>query len=225
MAYTSSQYKKKLAIIVSVLFFIPLIAISPHCTVHNALTTCRDEVVKYYTQGQYDSELEKTAQEVIRLLRRTCPQSGKKAAIVFDIDETVLSNVAPILRQQVTSQYDAPKWFMKEESPAIRAMKKVYYAARSLGYIPFFITGRGADLKEATRDNLHKQGFFGFKDLILRPLTYKETSNVPFKSSARKAIKDRGYDILFNIGDQWSDLLGERSEYSVKLPNYLYYTP
>jgi len=32
----------------------------------------------------------------------------------------------------------------------------------------------------------------------------------------------KGYEIIANIGDQWSDLVGGNSGYKIKLPNYLY---
>ena len=44
-----------------------------------------------------------------------------------------------------------------------------------------------------------------------------------FKSGERKKLKDAGYTIVVNIGDQDSDLAGEPSLRSFKLPNPFYY--
>ena len=41
----------------------------------------------------------------------------------------------------------------------------------------------------------------------------------------RKRIKNAGYIIVENIGDQYSDLDGGYSLRTFKYPNYMYYVP
>ena len=57
------------------------------------------------------------------------------------------------------------------------------------------------------------------------PSGYSDPSLVPYKSGARKAIEQRGFTILANVGDQQSDLAGGYSERTYKLPNPIYLTP
>jgi hypothetical protein len=62
--------------------------------------------------------------------------------------------------------------------------------------------------------------------LTLRTPAQAKESTIEYKSGARKAIVDAGYRIILNVGDQFSDLKGlPAAEYSVKLPNPLYYIP
>ena len=42
------------------------------------------------------------------------------------------------------------------------------------------------------------------------------------KSSKRKELVERGYDIIGTVGDQRSDIDGPYSGIQVKIPNYLY---
>ena len=56
-----------------------------------------------------------------------------------------------------------------------------------------------------------------------RPQNVRVTS-VEFKSGERKKLVDAGYVIVGNIGDQWTDLLGEpEGDRTFKLPDPMYY--
>jgi hypothetical protein len=49
-------------------------------------------------------------------------------------------------------------------------------------------------------------------------------TSVEFKSGERKKLVDAGYVIVGNIGDQWTDLLGEpEGDRTFKLPDPMYY--
>jgi hypothetical protein len=48
---------------------------------------------------------------------------------------------------------------------------------------------------------------------------------VDYKAYTRAHIEHLGYDILLNVGDQWSDLQGGHSDEVLKLPNPTYYLP
>ena len=51
-------------------------------------------------------------------------------------------------------------------------------------------------------------------------------TTVEYKAYTRKHIEeDLGYDIVLNIGDQWSDLQGGYANAVLKLPNPTYYLP
>ena len=46
-----------------------------------------------------------------------------------------------------------------------------------------------------------------------------------YKASTRRHIEKLGYDIVLNVGDQWSDLQGGYADRVLKLPNPTYYLP
>jgi predicted secreted acid phosphatase len=47
---------------------------------------------------------------------------------------------------------------------------------------------------------------------------------VVFKSAERAGVVAKGYKIILNVGDQWSDLRGTpEAEYSVKYPDPYYF--
>lgn len=49
---------------------------------------------------------------------------------------------------------------------------------------------------------------------------------IEYKSGARKRLVDAGYRIWGNVGDQWTDLLGDcKGNRTFKLPNPMYFVP
>jgi predicted secreted acid phosphatase len=48
---------------------------------------------------------------------------------------------------------------------------------------------------------------------------------VEYKANTRKHIESLGYDIVLNVGDQWSDLQGGYADHTLKLPNPTYFLP
>jgi len=58
----------------------------------------------------------------------------------------------------------------------------------------------------------------------MRPIA-SAGSVTDYKSSARKAIQERGYKIIANIGDQQSDLDGDFADKTFRVPNPFYFIP
>jgi hypothetical protein len=50
-------------------------------------------------------------------------------------------------------------------------------------------------------------------------------SVIPYKSRARCRIERRGYDIVANVGDQYSDLAVGCADRAFKIPNPMYFLP
>jgi hypothetical protein len=50
-------------------------------------------------------------------------------------------------------------------------------------------------------------------------------STIQYKSAVRRYVESQGYDIVANVGDQFSDLIGGYADETVKLPNPTYYLP
>ena len=71
---------------------------------------------------------------------------------------------------------------------------------------------------------LKQAGYTSWKKLYLEPTNYKQhhKSAIPYKSSIRKKIQNKGYRIIFSMGDQISDFEGGYTEKGFKLPNPYY---
>jgi predicted secreted acid phosphatase len=87
-----------------------------------------------------------------------------------------------------------------------------------------FLTGRFQEEYDYTFQNLINEGFTTFDTLIVRRPEEQKLPAVEFKSNVRTALTQQGYDIIGNVGDQWTDLDGPYSGIKIKIPNYLYIT-
>ena len=59
----------------------------------------------------------------------------------------------------------------------------------------------------------------------MKPNHYRLHSAAPFKTKVRRQLEHAGYDIVFSIGDQYSDLKGGYADKTYKLVNPFYYVP
>jgi hypothetical protein len=163
---------------------------------------------------------------------------GEKLALVFDIDESVLSKFCqmPVEDYGYMPPID-DAWALRAEAIAIPGAVRLFNEAKADGVEVFFITGRPGVPKEgvahprenqtaATERNLEAAGFQGWKGLALRNGPENGTETIPYKSGERRKIVEKGYRIVMSVGDQWSDLLGEpQADVNVKLPNPFYFIP
>jgi hypothetical protein len=147
-----------------------------------------------------------------------------RPAIVFDVDETVLSNYTAIDADNFTFGPQSQAEAENEIGTAIAPSLELYRLARERRIAVFFITGRRERTREHTASNLRREGFTDYEELILRP-NDGTGSTVDYKAGAREAIEDRGYKILANVGDQYSDLAGGHGRVAFKLPNPFYFLP
>jgi acid phosphatase len=152
---------------------------------------------------------------------------NERLAIVFDIDETVLSNWKELMKLNLGFyQPLEDEWERSEKAEAIPGSVALYKQAVASGVTVFFITGRPEPMRDVTAANLRDQGMDEWKGLVLRAKQEEQETAVVYKSSERRKIVEQGYTIIMSVGDQWSDLDGEpRAEISVKLPNPFYFIP
>lgn len=162
--------------------------------------------------------------------------------VVFDIDETVLSNMPQILDPET---WPWAKWVEAAKAPALQPTLRFYKALCDTGYSVAFITGRKEDGRNSTMRNLEAEGygkpcragpgpFYGvraagssdccYAALYLRAPGDTSLASV-YKPGARKDLVARGnMSLVALVGDQFSDLNGEASApYAFKLPNPFYY--
>jgi acid phosphatase len=195
------------------------------------LDKLKDELKQYHactcTCGCYAKDLDLQADRAIAFVRGRAKRSrpGEKLAVVLDIDETTLSNYEEM--EQAGFAYDAKAfnaWVDSARAPAVPGTLRLFNEAKQLGVSIFFLTGRGETQRDATERNLHAAGFDGWQRLILRQPGQGSLTALAFKSARRREIAAEGYRLVLNVGDQWSDLLGEpEAEYSVKYPDPYYF--
>jgi predicted secreted acid phosphatase len=194
----------------------------------------------------YISEMRRIETHSLKWLqdqKRRAARQGRKPAIVLDADDTTLMTydmeVAAMHFNFDPALQDV--WVQDQRFPATPGMVDYVRKAQSMGFSIFGLTGRNDDQKAATIGNLEKVGFTAFdsgnfytkwtgrgasqQPSYITCATAKCTT-VEYKAGTRRHIeKDLGYDIVLNVGDQWSDLQGGYADHTLKLPNPTYYLP
>lgn len=163
---------------------------------------------------------------------------SKRPAIVFDIDETSLTNWPNLAADDFgfvaggscdvlpAGPCGFNKWILKSSAEAIGPALKLFKAAKLNGVAVIFITGRPDSQRDATVVNLEHAGFDGWTELRTRP--DRDTRTVQqYKMEERIAVEaePEGYTIIANIGDQMSDIDGGHGGCTFKVPNPFYFIP
>ncbi|HBP17651.1 MAG TPA: hypothetical protein DEA08_07650 [Planctomycetes bacterium] len=125
-------------------------------------------------------------------------------AVILDVDETVLDNSYYEARLILSGGTYGSKtwgaWCKEERATPVPGALDFCRAAHAAGVTVFYVTNRAAELAEATRNNLRKQGFPLREGVeVVRAKT--DTSD---KQPRRDAIA-KEYRILLLIGDNGSD--------------------
>jgi hypothetical protein len=170
---------------------------------------------------QYSKEFDKAIKDA----KAACtPHIGKPyVAVVSDIDETLLDN------REFFQSHPEFKWnefftyITEGKAPALKKTADFLAWARKNGFAIFLVTGRSDKDRPGTILNLVRQGI-AFDGLYMRP-NGDRSKAAEMKIKHRKAIQDMGFQIIVNIGDQFSDLEGGLSVDCEKLPNKMYYVP
>jgi predicted secreted acid phosphatase len=178
----------------------------------------------YVAKGHYQWEMAAVAAKAQAWIEERAAQGGARLTVVFDIDETLLSNWASIRRQDfgyVPEEWQ--RWVDAAEAPAIEPVREVFRAAQRRGVEVVLLTGRRERDREATERNLRAAGCTGYVLLICRPEADRGAS-ADFKTAERRKLSEAGRTIIANLGDQESDLSGGFAERTFKLPNPFYRT-
>jgi acid phosphatase len=188
------------------------------------LTIVKTGIEKYYESGAYQEDLNEIVDRAIKYFALV--PSGNNATVIFDVDDTVLSNYAD--EKSISFGY-IPKlnheWVLEADAPVIQETKRLYDYLIGRQFKIVFLTGRKNNQYDATIKNLKLQGFAKFEKLIVRQDHELKMTAQEYKSSRRKQLTEEGYRIVGNVGDQESDLKGGYSGYQVKLPNCRYFLP
>lgn len=178
--------------------------------------------VNYLYHGGWTRDQEKVAQEAEDYLMHSVnndSNNNQKLAIVTNLDETLLEY--PYLLDYEPNMTLIKKHQMQGDFKAIKPAIELLNLAKKNHVSLFIITGRSPDEKAVTIKNLTEQGITGWTGIYFKPKAIKNVAQ--FKQSMRKMITDKGYKIIVNLGDQYSDLCGGYTEMNFKLPNPFYY--
>ncbi|MCL5030796.1 MAG: hypothetical protein M1480_17435 [Bacteroidetes bacterium] len=208
--------------VIAVLFFLSAIFIFQSCaTVPTNLSLAKEEVINYYESGKYEKELDKVVNKAIDEFR-DIPVTDS-SAVVFDIDETTLSNYE--INKKLDFGYVPglwDKWIEEAKAPAITGVKRLYDFLYEKGFKLIFITGRKEYQYNSTFKNLVNDGYKDFDTLIVRNSDENNLTAKEYKSKIRVELTQKGYKIAGDVGDQHSDLDGPDHGIQVKIPNYMY---
>lgn len=181
-----------------------------------------------YHRNQYQQDLKAAVQPAYHYLD-THPYRWslfqKPPAVVFDIDETLLSNWPELKQSRFhfhPKAWDA--WVQDAQDKGIRATVKLYHALQARGYALILLTGRSDDQRAATMANLRHVGITGWQRLIMRQSNQKKIGACRYKAHERAKIY-HFYRIVMNVGDQKSDFCGRHNGLVIKLPNPFYTIP
>ena len=194
------------------------------------------DAANYYDSGAYLTDLQLAAAPAIAWITEEAPRVDRPA-VVFDIDETALSNWEVIKADDFGRVIDGPcdklpagpcgwrAWDLRAQSTVIQPTMDIFTTARDRGVAIFFITGRDETQRAATERNLRAVGYTGYTQLIMEPPGAHYVSAADFKAPQREQIVQRGYAIIANVGDQPSDLDGGFAEQTYLLPDPFYRIP
>jgi acid phosphatase len=188
------------------------------------LQLAKEEVRAYVADGDYARDVAAVAAEAGKWLEKRAARGGGRLAVVFDVDETLLSNL-PSMENLDFGYVPAEwkRWVEQAKAPALEPVRALFRRARELGMETMVTTGRRETEREATARNLAGIGCGDFTALVFRP-DVDRGGVAEFKTAARARLAAEGRIIVANIGDQESDLVGGHAERTFKLPGPFYLT-
>jgi 5'-nucleotidase (lipoprotein e(P4) family) len=137
----------------------------------------------------------------------------KPAAIVVDVDETVLLNTphqAFLVREDLEFNPETwDQWVQKAAAEPVPGAVEFLADAASRGVTVFYITNRGAEQEEATRANLESQGFplDPERDTVF---LYRERPEWDRDKSSRRAAVAEAFRVVLVVGDDFNDFVSAR---------------
>lgn len=209
-----------------------LVATSLFATPPADLSVDKQKLEAYVANGNYDKDIASVTQKAEsyinqRVKKNNQANSPQKLAVVFDIDETSLSNYQDMLKLSFGgTDQEINEAEGLGHDPSIAPTLALYQDIVKQGVFVFFITGRPDSICPQTMKNMKEAGYKIWQGFYCKPKAYQQLrSAVPYKTAMRKAISEQGYTIIADIGDQYSDLEGGYTEKTYRLPNPFYDIP
>ncbi|XP_020089553.1 acid phosphatase 1-like isoform X2 [Ananas comosus] len=133
---------------------------------------CIAFVDEYMNGERYASDSEVIAGEALAFAEAVEVAGDGKDVWVFDVDETLLSNLpyyaANGYGSQDFNETSFDEWVYLSKAPALSASLKLYTELQALGFHMVLLTGRAEVQRNATEQNLLFAGYGSWTQLILR---------------------------------------------------------
>ena len=158
------------------------------------------------TYAQWQSDVTAVTDPVLAYVQQRIAEASSTSdlAIVLDIDNTSLAS------------YFYPTSYPTPADPPVLALAQ--YAA-SKGVKIFFVSARPDVIDLITKYNLTAVGYPVDGLYSRNPIQLFESVQT-FKTAEREELESKGYDIIANIGNNWTDLNGGYADSTWKLPDY-----
>lgn len=136
------------------------------------------------------------------------------AAVILDIDETVLDN-SPFQARMIehNSNFDPAawnEWVLEARAEAVPGALSFTRKADSLGIRVFYLSNRDTETEAATRNNLEKLGFPVSEETDVVLLKGEQPGWTSAKTERRKLITGR-YRVLMIFGDDLNDFISAKN--------------
>jgi acid phosphatase len=191
------------------------------------LALAKQAVARYYDSGEYDRDVSKVAiaaQDYLAKRLRANQLNPKKLAVVFDIDDTLISNYPQVkARDFAQTRKDVDEVIGGDGAVTVPGMLKLFNFAKAHQVTVILVTGRPEKLRDHTVDQLKQAGYAEWDQLYLRSPDQKDLNAAAYKTTIRKNVEQQGYEVVLNIGDQYSDLTGGYADKTFKLPDPMYF--
>lgn len=190
---------------------------------------CRHQVINSLTafaEGPYDEVTTEFVENALELLeaRVAKRKRGEKLAIVLDVDETAVSNIAQLRGSTYCFvREDWNEWVDVGGPVELPGIRSLYDYARKHDVAVVFLSGRKEAQREDTERVLKAAGFEQWERVLLRDPAEDELTATEFKSARRAQLEAEGFTIVLTVGDQQSDLDGGHAEHAVLIPNPFYF--
>ncbi|CAN6919474.1 hypothetical protein YC2023_007967 [Brassica napus] len=189
---------------------------------------CVSYLETYYGKGQFDTDYNVVASYALAFAKTVKMGGDCKDAWVFDVDETLLSNLeyykAHSYGAEPFNSKEFSEWVVQGTTPGYDASLKLYKDLKKLGFAIILLTGRDEAQRSITEKILKDAGYSGWVQLLLRGQEDQGKAATQYKSEQRSRMVKKGFKLHGNTGDQWSDLQGFAvADRSFKVPNPLYY--
>jgi len=205
-----------LAIVISIFYY----GTAQDYTLPN-LGVSKKAIREYIQSGQYELDQKKAIDDALLILDNL--KIPGAPLVIFDVDETTLSNMEYLLNYDFGYEHESwNKWVLSAKAPAIKNVKRFYDTLISRNINVVFMTGRSVGQYEATLKNLKEVGYTKFDTLICKSPEFSGKKAIEYKSEVRRRLSQK-YNIIGTVGDQWSDSDGGYTIIKVKLPNLFYF--
>jgi hypothetical protein len=175
----------------------------------------------WFESGQYFKDIQVELDPAYKIVKNAV--GDKAAAVIFDIDETLITEYELMLKYdfgwagaaideaQITTTF-----------PAIGVVQDFYRYCLTSGINVIILTSKRVKYYDYVMQELLFSKYDNPTKLILRPDDDIGTI-ADYKMRMRQdLIENQGYRIIANLGDQPSDFFEGYSEYDFKIPNNYY---